>query len=195
MLLKRFNDLQQLIDLGVYTNQRGEIDEEEVFIHCLEIFLQVKAKKKKVYLIGNGGSAGIASHTSVDLINGCKIPAFTFYDSNVMTCLSNDYGYEEIFARPLDLCMDVEDILIAISSSGKSENILRAVRVAKEKGAFILTLSGFHKENPLRKLGHLNYWLGSEDYGLVEMGHFCFLHTLTDYMKEQISLHSDIVYA
>lgn len=131
-------------------------------------------------MIGNGGSAGIASHFHTDLVKTLKIPAQTLYDANLMTCLGNDYGYEHIFSSSLQLVMRPQDLLVAISSSGKSPNILNAAKTAREKKAGLFTLSGFAEDNPLRQIGDLNYYINIADYGLVETGHFFLLHTIID---------------
>ncbi len=133
-----------------------------------------------VYFIGNGGSAGIASHFSNDLMKALKIPSQTLFDSNLMTCLSNDIGYENVFSYPLERLLKSNDLLIAISSSGKSPNILNGAQVALHKKVPLMTFTGFLGDNPLRTLGALNFWINRKDYGLVETAHFFLLHTIVD---------------
>lgn len=143
----------------------------------------IQATKGIVYVIGNGGSAGIASHFSNDLLKALHIPSQTLYDSNLMTCLSNDLGYEHVFSFPLEKLLKPTDLLVAISSSGKSPNILNATRVAQERQTPLITLSGFLPTNPLRTQGALNFWINRSDYGLVESAHFIILHSLIDLWK------------
>lgn len=131
-------------------------------------------------MVGNGGSAAIASHAVIDLLNMGSVRALTLHDTAVITCISNDYGYEHVYEKQIKQLMTSRDILIAISSSGQSKNILNAVKVAKGNRAKVLTLSGFSSENPLRKLGDVNIWLNSTDYGFVEIGHAFVLHNITD---------------
>lgn len=133
-----------------------------------------------VYLLGNGGSAGIASHICNDLVKALQIPAQTLYDSNLLTCLANDLGYEQVFSYPLSQYLKTNDLVIAISSSGKSPNILNAAQTALKKKTALITLTGFAQDNPLRQLGHLNFWIGQKHYGLVETSHFFLLHSLID---------------
>jgi len=148
---------------------------------------KVKKTDKKVIFIGNGGSAGIASHQSIDYWKNGGIPAICFNDPSLLTCLSNDYGYEYVFEKPIDMFGKKGDVLIAISSSGKSKNIINAVRAAKKKGLFVVTLSGFLKTNPLFKLGDLNFYVPSKSYGHVEISHAIISHTILDtYMKSNI---------
>ena len=133
-----------------------------------------------LYIIGNGGSAGVASHAATDFFNVAKIKTFTLHESSLLTCMTNDYGYENGFARMLDQVINKNDVLIAISSSGNSINIRNAADIAKKHQANIITLSGFSKDNPLRKMGDINIWLDSDDYGFVEIGHQFLLHNIAD---------------
>ena len=144
------------------------------------MFQQVKETDRKVIFIGNGGSASVASHMAIDFLNVLKIPAQTIHDPSSITCFSNDFGYENSFANSLDVLLNPGDILVAISSSGSSANIIKSAEIAKNKGASIITLSGFKPTNPLRFMGDLNYWVESHDYGIVETAHGFLLHTIVD---------------
>ena len=179
----RFDQLSAAVSSSTYT--KGEIPlSEDAAME--ELCRALKRVKGIVYLIGNGGSAGIASHISADFIKTLKIPSMTLYDSNLMTCLSNDWGYETVFSYPLEHLLKEGDLLIAISSSGKSPNIVKAAEVAKARHIPLITLSGFQPSNPLRALGELNVWIDRSDYGLVETAHFFILHTLVDYLNKVI---------
>jgi len=147
------------------------------------LLIDTKKENGLVYCIGNGGSAGIASHFCNDLIKTLQIPASTLVDSNVLTCLANDFGYEKSYSEALRVNLKKQDLLVAISSSGNSLNIVNAVKIAKEKKAKVITLSGFDNFNLIRQLGDLNFWLDRIDYGLVEMGHFFILHYVIDLFK------------
>ena len=134
-----------------------------------------------VYIIGNGGSSSIASHMMIDLLNMAKIKSHTINDPSSLTCLSNDYGYENVFSKSLDIHLSPKDVLIAISSSGESLNIINAMEIAKSKeNVFTITLTGFEHDNHLRKMGDINLWLNSKDYGIVENAHAFLLHYITD---------------
>ena len=141
---------------------------------------QVRDNKGSIYVIGNGGSAAVASHAVIDLINVAKLRAFTLHEPSVLTCLVNDYGYESAYALLLKQIARPGDILIAISSSGSSLNICNAVTQMISNGGNVITLSGFSNNNPLRSLGDINIWLNVSDYGLVEIGHQFILHNLSD---------------
>lgn len=180
MLSNRFHELASAVNSCIYTTQSGFLTENSALELAFQMLSNIPLQKGVVYVIGNGGSAGIASHFSNDLMKALHIPSQTFYDSNLLTCLSNDLGYENVFSFPLEKLLQPNDLLVAISSSGKSPNILKAAQAALSLGVPLMTLSGFLEENPLRQLGHLNFWIGRCDYGLVETAHFFLLHTLID---------------
>jgi D-sedoheptulose 7-phosphate isomerase len=159
---------------------QNEINIEEAYSVFSELLNSVRTQNHTVYLIGNGGSNGIISHTSVDLLNSCKIKAFPLTDSSQITCFANDFGYESVFSKPLETLLSAGDILIAVSSSGNSKNIVNAVKLARSKGNSVVSFSGFKQDNSLRQTGNLNFWLDSKDYGIVEIGHAFILHYLTD---------------
>lgn len=133
-----------------------------------------------VFFIGNGGSAGIASHMAIDFTKNGGIRALAFNDGAYLTCLGNDLGFERVFAKPLEMHARPGDVLIAISSSGRSANILNGVEAARARGCSVITFSGFGAENPLRGRGDLNFYLASNEYGFVEIGHLALIHTILD---------------
>lgn len=143
-------------------------------------------QKKRLVFIGNGGSAAIASHMAIDYTKNGGIRAIAFNDAAALTCLSNDYGYHDVFAEALNLYAEKGDIIIAISSSGKSENILNAVNFAKDLGCMIYTFSGFSEVNPLRKMGDLNFYVATKagEYGCTEIAHLAILHSILDMICE-----------
>jgi D-sedoheptulose 7-phosphate isomerase len=133
---------------------------------------------KRLFFIGNGGSAAIASHMAVDYCNNGK-DAYSLNDGPVLTCIANDYGYERSFTHQL-MWRQIKagDTLVAVSSSGRSGNILQAAGFANLRGAGVLTLSGFDADNPLRALGRINLYVPSHDYGVVEVAHLAMLHSM-----------------
>lgn len=139
-----------------------------------------------VLIIGNGGSAAVAAHIQNDLVNKGRVRAQVLHEPSLMTCMSNDYGYDAAFARLVALYARRGDLLIAISSSGKSANILAAVEAARSAEASVLTLSGFGTDNPLRQQGDINFWSPSADYGEVEISHVFLLHSIADFLAERV---------
>ena len=141
----------------------------------------VTEKGGKIIFAGNGGSAAIASHMATDWSKNGGMRAWAMNDGSMLTCLANDYGYEHVFAKQIEFHGRQGDLLVAISSSGRSPNILAAVRVARRLGCTVLTLSGFQPDNPLRSTGDMNLYLDSQAYGYVEVGHLALCHAVVDY--------------
>lgn len=135
---------------------------------------------RKIIFIGNGGSSSIASHQVTDFCKNGGMRAIAFTDASLLTCLGNDLGYPHVFEKPIELHADSGDILFAISSSGRSENILRGVRAAKNKACEIITMSGFDPDNPLRSKGMLNFYVPARHYGHVEITHLTLCHCIVD---------------
>jgi len=153
------------------------------FFHGIEqvcSLVRLKADSgRKLMFIGNGASASIASHMATDCWKNGGIRAVAFNDSSLLTCISNDYGYKHVFKKPIEMFADNGDILFAISSSGKSENILKGVHAAKTKECSVITLSGFKDDNPLCSIGDYNFYVPSQDYGPVEIIHHSICHSLS----------------
>lgn len=147
-------------------------DPFEVCAHEIRATLEHRGK---IWLIGNGGSAAVAAHIANDIVGSGMGFAGALNDPPTMTALSNDHGYNQIYVRQLEGCLHTSDLVIAISSSGVSKNILLAAEYAVSR-AKLLTLSGMRPENPLRKMGHLNLYIPFETYGAVEIGHLAILH-------------------
>ncbi len=156
--------------------------DEKSFFKIVKIIMETKKSKKKVILVGNGGSAAMASHVSVDLTKICKIRAINFNEADLLTCFSNDYGYERWVEKALSFYADKGDLLICVSSSGESKNIVNGAKYAKKIGCKVITLTGFKKENKVRKIGHVNLWLDSTNYNLVEMTHHTWLLSMIDFI-------------
>ena len=137
-------------------------------------------KKKKIIIIGNGGSSAIASHVSVDLTKNAKIRSINFNEADLLTCFSNDYGYKKVFSKSLEFYADKGDVVIIISSSGSSKNLLEAAKVAKKRKLTLFTLTGFSKTNPLKKMGQINLWVNSKAYNIIETVHQIWLLSIVD---------------
>ena len=146
--------------------------------------LEAHKAGKKVIIVGNGGSAAMASHVAVDFTKAACIRAINFNEADLITCFANDYGYENWVAKALEAYADKGDLVILISSSGKSQNMLNAAEKGNEMGLSVITVSGFLTDNPLRKLGDLNLWVDSTEYNIVEMTHHVWLVAIIDYLIE-----------
>jgi len=150
-------------------------------IKIKNILIDVKIKNKKVLIFGNGGSAAISSHVSVDLTKNTKIKVFNFNEADLLTCFSNDYGYEKWVEKTIEFYGEQGDVVILISSSGKSQNMLNACKASKKKKiSKIITLTGNKKNNPLSKLGDINLWVDSDIYNHIENTHQVWLLSICD---------------
>ena len=158
----------------------------EDFKKAREIIMSKKNSNNKVIIFGNGGSAAMSSHVSVDLTKVAKIRSINFNEADLITCFANDYGFENWISKSLEMYGDKNDLVIAISSSGSSKNILNACKYAKDNGMDLITFSGFSNDNPLKKLGDVNFWVESKAYNIIEMTHHIWLLALVDSINEQI---------
>jgi D-sedoheptulose 7-phosphate isomerase len=134
----------------------------------------------KILLVGNGGSAAVASHMQNDFSKASNLQALVFTEQPLLTAYANDDGYESAYESMAKLWAGPNDILLAISSSGSSQNILRTCNAVREAGGRVITFSGFAPDNPLRSLGDVNFYVDSDSYGIVETSHAALGHYLTD---------------
>jgi D-sedoheptulose 7-phosphate isomerase len=129
----------------------------------------------------------MASHVSVDFTKIARIRAINFNEANLLTCFSNDYGYQNWVSHALDSYSDENDVIVLISSSGESANIINGAHQARKMGLTVVTLSGFEPNNPLRALGDFNLWCDSTRYNVVEMTHQIWLLAIVDYISHSRS--------
>ena len=134
----------------------------------------------RLYIVGNGGSASIASHISVDFAKIAKIKSSTFNNSNLITCFANDYGYENWLSKAINFYADPDDHLILISSSGRSKNIINAAKEGKKKNLHLTTLTGFSKNSELSRLSNISLWVNSKAYNIIENTHQIWLLIVCD---------------
>ena len=154
------------------------------FFEIAKTLKEIKKNKKKVIIVGNGGSAAMASHVSVDLTKMCNIRAVNFNEADLLTCFSNDYGYENWVQKALSFYADKDDLIICISSSGESKNIINGAKFAKKMGCRVVTLTGFNKKNKVKKIGHINLWIESQNYNHIEMVHHTWLLSIVDFVAK-----------
>ncbi|MDY7016068.1 MAG: SIS domain-containing protein [Cyanobacteriota bacterium] len=137
-------------------------------------------QQKKVIFIGNGGSAAVASHQAIDYWRNGGFPAVAFNDGALLTCIGNDFGYEQVFSKPIAMFAQPGDVLFAISSSGQSTNILAGAQAGTQMGCHVVTLSAFKPDNPLRELGEINFYVPTLSYGFAEIAHLSICHCILD---------------
>lgn len=148
-------------------------------------FTEHKEKSSQVFFIGNGGSSAIASHMTADFMKNGGMNTYSLYDNAVTTCMGNDYGYESIFSKPMEFLLREGDLVVAISSSGNSQNIVNAIEVAKQKQAEVITLTGFKPDNRVKSMGGINVYVPCEKYGIVESIHNLILQQIVDLIMER----------
>lgn len=137
------------------------------------------------FFCGNGASATMAEHMSHDWFQNAKINTYTCSETAHITAISNDVSYDDVFAYRIERVMSEKDILVTISSSGNSRNVIRAIEEARKKGSFIITISGKSKENQSCQMGDLNFYVPLDTYGLVESSHAVLLHSALDAFLEK----------
>lgn len=151
----------------------------------VDTFTKHKERNSQLFFIGNGGSSAIASHMTADYMKNGGMNTYSLYDNAVTTCMGNDYGYEYIFSRPLDFLMKKGDLLVAISSSGNSLNIIKAIEIAESKEGEVITFTGFESDNMIKQMGNVNVYVPCRKYGIVESIHNLMLQQIVDTIVER----------
>jgi D-sedoheptulose 7-phosphate isomerase len=155
-------------------------DANRQLIEVKEMLVATRAAGRKVVIAGNGGSAAIASHCAVDLTKVARVRTINFNEADLITCFANDYGYEKWIQKAVEFYADSGDVLVLISSSGKSPNVVAAAEYARQREIKTVTFTGFDPKNPLRQLGDINLWVDSSAYNIVEMTHHIWLLAVCD---------------
>lgn len=158
----------------------GRMDLAKVMGTAMEQAQAAHDAGNKLMFIGNGGSSTVASHMAEDYTKAGGIRTLAFNDPAFLTCLGNDLGFDQVFAKQIEMFAQPGDILVAISSSGNSQNILNGVFAAQKRGCWVMTLSGFTPDNLLRNLGDINVYVPSSEYGFVEITHLAVCHAMLD---------------
>lgn len=148
--------------------------------------LLLRERRGTIFLIGNGASASMASHMAADLAKNAHVHTEVFFDVSLLTAISNDLGYEKVFSEPLARRCNPCDMLVAISSSGRSPNVLAAARVANEQGLSVITLTAMAANNPLRHLGTLNFYIAADTFSAAESCHAAILHHWMDRVEIKV---------
>jgi len=174
------------MEMMVVTDIEGhELDSERGMTRWLDVTREVKHANATMYFVGNGASAMMSSHMAADASKNGGFRSQAFNDTALMTAVSNDIAYEECFASPLRRFADRGDILVTISSSGDSPNIIRSIEAGRELGLYIITLTGMKPGNRSRRMGDLNFYIPAVTYGQVEVSHQAILHFWLDRFIEE----------
>lgn len=199
-----FGELAEAVAQTEFTDREGKrLYRDEAFERIESLVARYVAplggeksdsRRGKVMLVGNGGSAAIASHIQNDLSKALGVRALVFNEAPLLTALANDLDYDAAFEHNAAIWSDMGDLMFAISSSGRSENIYRAARAALARGCRVVTLSGFGADNPLRRAGEINLYVPSNSYGHVEVAHLALLHCLTDRLTAKSADRRSVVW-
>jgi len=169
---------------GLYRRLLVENDIKRELLAFRDICLAVKDRGKKLIFVGNGASASISSHAATDYTQHAKVRAVAFNDHNLITAFANDYGYDQWVARALDAYADLGDVVVLISSSGSSPNIVNAAQYAREHDLQCVTFSGFAPNNPLRALGQPSLWVDCDAYNVVESMHLIWILLVVNLLED-----------
>jgi D-sedoheptulose 7-phosphate isomerase len=178
-----FTALSGYLVQATVTSASGEpLDMAEAVNQIMALARRTHTAGNKLIFVGNGGSSSVASHMATDYSKNGDVRSMALNDSSMLTCLGNDLGYDRVFAKQIELYARPDDLVIAISSSGRSANILNAVQAARSAKCAVVTFSGFTADNPLRRLGDINFYVASDRYGFVEIGHLTICHAILDFI-------------
>ena len=158
---------------------------EEGMGHLVDFFIGTKKAGGNLYFIGNGGSAAVACHMTADFLKNGEMKTRSLYNPSTFSCFANDYGYEYVFSKQLEAATEKGDILVAISSSGNSQNIINAIEVVKQKGGVTISLTGFGRTNKARQISDYSIYVPSNEYGIVESIHNLILQQIVDEIKRK----------
>lgn len=173
---KYLNDLSSLI-----------IPDDEILeklTKIKEVLLNTSKNNGKVMIFGNGGSAAISSHVSVDLTKNAKIKSLNFNEADLITCFSNDYGYDNWIVKTLEIFANKNDFIILLSASGNSLNMIKAAKFCIKKKINFFSITGFNKSNKLNKLSKHFVWIDSYSYNKVELAQLMILLFCVDKINE-----------
>ena len=171
--------------------------DDEIFKSISKVVEEIKKNKKnkkKILIFGNGGSAAIANHFSIDITKNAKYRCINLNESSTITCLSNDYGYEKWVSKALELYADRGDILILISSSGASKNLINAIKFSRKQKKIkkIISLTGMNKKNYLYQKSDISFHIKSYSYNLIENTHQIILLSIVDFLIGKLNYSSKL---
>lgn len=189
---RHIDSVSECLEALKVTDRDGfPLEAEGGFALLCDMTFSLRRARGTVFLVGNGASASMASHVAADLAKNVHLRTEVFSDLSLLTAIANDMSYEHVFAEPLRRRMCPGDMLVAISSSGNSPNVLAAALEAERLGGTVVTLSAMGQENSLRKMGSLNFYVPGTTYGLAESCHATILHYWIDHMVETAAARAD----
>jgi len=182
-MLKNYKIIESFEDF--FLKSIRNIDKKKIYKFG-QILLSIKKKKKKILIFGNGAGQSISNHFAVDLTKNSNIKCLSFNEGNHITCYANDYGFVNWILKTINKFYEKGDLVILISSSGESKNILNAAKFCKKNEIKFITFSGFKKNNKLSNYGQINFWVNSLSYNIVEVTHLYILLVAVDFCKGKL---------
>lgn len=164
----------------LYKNASFDERHYENLIKLHQLILDTRSRGNKLMFAGNGASASIASHARVDFTKQGKVRSLDFNEANLLTAFGNDFGFENIFAKAVEMFADDGDVLVLISVSGTSPNCVKAAEYARSRGMTVVSFTGKKSDNPLRELSDIEFWIDSGAYNVVECTHMLWICTVVD---------------
>jgi D-sedoheptulose 7-phosphate isomerase len=153
-----------------------------------QMVLNIKQNKKKIFFFGNGSSNVIATHASLDYTSQLNIKCYSMNDPSQITAFANDFGFENFMKRYLQFYSNKGDLVVLISSSGESLNIINAGLYARRMGCDLITFTGFDIDNTLKKMGKVNLWVDSRQYNIIEGIHNLWITTICDFIAKDLKI-------
>ena len=134
-----------------------------------DLILKTSKKKGKILIFGNGGNISTAAHFATDMTKNAKIKTMVFNDPNLITCFSNDYGFNQWVKKTIEYYGSKKDLIILLSVSGESQNLVNAAKYCKKNKINCISISGFKRNNSLSRYAKISLWINSKSYNLVEI--------------------------
>lgn len=182
------DDISRALKNMTVVDRKGDkVPMQVAFDKFADLVKEIAINKSLIFFCGNGASCTMAEHMSHDFFQNAEVNTQTCSETSHITAISNDISYDDVFSYRINRIMGNSDMLFAISSSGNSKNIVKAVNAARNKGSFIVTMSGKNENNTIRGLGDLNFHVNMPTYGMVEASHAVLQHALLDYYLDKYS--------
>jgi len=183
----QFIDMVCSVEMSIDSD---EVNLEKWMEELINELKRTRNNKNRMYFIGNGASSSMSSHFATDFTKNGGISSFSCNEGTLLTCFGNDFGYENAYMQMMNYYMQQGDVLVAISSSGASKNIVNAINFVRQKfpDNVVITFTGFDANNYSRTNGSYNLYIPIKDYGMVESSHAYYLHMLLDFFIHQSTL-------
>jgi D-sedoheptulose 7-phosphate isomerase len=165
-----------LHDMVVTDGAGASVPVPDAFARWVAMTHDLQERDAQLFMIGNGGSAAMASHMVTDALVIGRLRANALNDPTTLTAAANDFSFEQAFTTQLERLARAGDLVVAVSQSGNSPNIVRAVEASRARHVSTITLSAMRADNRCRTVGDLNFYVPLPRYGLAQSAHQVILH-------------------